>query len=320
MKFNEMQRKENEKRLSQTRENRERNIERIKKNIDEKERLTIQRLNGLMTQKNKTFQEQKEKEKRRIQFIKESLRKSQANINERNKKILEHQEHIDVLVAQLEKNKKKKFLQRAKSQNELYIRSIEKRQNNDRLMLERFDQINQKMENKEKKISKEKKNKIQDLTLRQEDEFIKQYEKQHSILRLNRITNYKNRKKAEEISEKEKKTERNKKKKQILRENKTKLTDSIEKEKQELIVRFENILQKNKKIDAEVVKKLFPEDKELYNKIKNLTDEVYNKCNNDQSKMKKSGENSNIKSDDELVFITQKNKNNQAKSKKKKIK
>jgi hypothetical protein len=273
-----------------------------------------------MTQKNKTFQEQKEKEKRRIQFIKESLRKSQANINERNKKILQHQEHIDVLVAQLEKNKKKKFLQRAKSQNELYIRSIEKRQNNDRLMLERFDQINQKMENKEKKISKEKKNKIQDLTLRQEDEFIKQYEKQHSILRLNRITNYKNRKKAEEISEKEKKTERNKKKKQILRENKTKLTDSIEKEKQELIVRFENILQKNKKIDAEVVKKLFPEDKELYNKIKNLTDEVYNKCNNDQSKVKKSSENSNIKSDDELVFITQKNKNNQAKSKKKKIK
>ena len=93
-------------------------------------------------------------------------------------------------------------------------------------------------------------------------------------------------------------------KKQKLRDNKSKLTDSIEKEKQQLIFRFESVLQKNKPIDAEVVRKLFPDDKKLYEKVKNMQDEIYKKYNSEHSKI-------NAKSnldDNELFFITQKTK------------
>ena len=48
----------------------------------------------------------------------------------------------------------------------------------------------------------------------------------------------------------------------------------MEKEKQELIIKFENALKKKKEIDAEIVKELFPEDEELYNRIKNMTNKV----------------------------------------------
>ena len=63
-------------------------------------------------------------------------------------------------------------------------------------------------------------------------------------------------------------------------ENKAKLANDMEKEKQELIFKFENAFKKKKQIDAEIVKELFPEDEELYNKIKNMTDKMYKTTKN----------------------------------------
>ena len=91
---------------------------------------------------------------------------------------------------------------------------------------------------------------------------------------------YKTEKRNEEILEKEKKIEDFKKKKRELIESKAKLANDMEKEKQELIVKFENALKKKKQIDAEIVKELFPEDEELYNRIKNMTDKMYKNSNN----------------------------------------
>ena len=61
------------------------------------------------------------------------------------------------------------------------------------------------MEKKEKQISKEKKEIIQNLTTKQKDEFIKQFEKQHIIVRLNRVSDYENRIRAEKNIKKTKK-------------------------------------------------------------------------------------------------------------------
>ena len=58
-------------------------------------------------------------------------------------------------------------------------------------------------------------------------------------------------------------------------ENKTKIQNDMEKEKQELIIKFENAFKKKKHIDAEIVKELFPEDEELYNRIKDMTDKMF---------------------------------------------
>ena len=58
-------------------------------------------------------------------------------------------------------------------------------------------------------------------------------------------------------------------------ENKAKIQNDMEKEKQALIIKFENAFKKKKQIDAEIVKELFPEDEELYNRIKDMTDKMY---------------------------------------------
>ena len=61
----------------------------------------------------------------------------------------------------------------------------------------------------------------------------------------------------------------------------------MEKEKQELITKFENALKKKKEIDAEIVKELFPEDEELYNRIKNMTNKIKDNNNNSNNEVKK---------------------------------
>ena len=66
-------------------------------------------------------------------------------------------------------------------------------------------------------------------------------------------------------------------------ESKVKMSEQLNKEKQLLINKFEKALKKTKKIDAELVKELFPEDQNLYNKVKLLTTTLYNIKKVDQS-------------------------------------
>ena len=131
------------------------------------------------------------------------------------------------------------------------------------------------MEEKQEKLDKEKLKKLYDTSIKQEDEFIKQYQKKQSIIRLERINRYKTEKRLEELNEKEQKIEEFKKKKMELIENKAKLTGDMEKEKQNLINKFENTFKKKSQIDAQIVRELFPEDEELYNRIKKMTDKMY---------------------------------------------
>ena len=183
------------------------------------------------------------------------------------------------------------------------------------------------MEQKEKNVSNLRIKRIKSFTTKQESEYIKQYEKRQNIKRLNRINDYKNRKRLDEINEKLKKIEKYKLKKEELRVSKSKLTDSIEREKQKLIEKFETVLQKNKQIDAEVVKELFPEDEDLYQKIKNMTSQIYSKFHTDTNfrnnkKIKySSAEDSyrNESNEEDITFLTQKMNLSTTKNNKNKI-
>ena len=59
------------------------------------------------------------------------------------------------------------------------------------------------------------------------------------------------------------------------------MSDSIERQKIQLIDDLNNAL-KNKELNSELVKELFPEDKKFYEKIKNMTNEIYKKYNNEK--------------------------------------
>ena len=301
--YNEKKELENKERLAKTKLQKEKSIESLKKLLDIKDETTQKRLTGLISKRNQDMQNQKLRFENKLKSVENSRRKTNYNIQQRNDKIIEHQLQVDFNVAKMERQKNKKILERVKSQNYLFLKSLKNRESNFKKLQEKFSEINQKLEDKDKKINEGKMHKIKNRTIKHEDEYIKQYEKQYNIIRLNRITMLRNKKKVEAISKKEKKIQKYKIRKQTLLEKNLILSDSIEKQKVKLIDEFDNALKKSKEINADLVKKLFPEDKKFYDKIKHMTDEVYKKYNSE-----KEIDNSNSKKDKD-IFLTQHNKN-----------
>lgn len=301
--YNEKKELENKERLAKTKLQKEKSIESLKKLLDIKDETTQKRLTGLISKRNQDMQNQKLRFENKLKSVENSRRKTNYNIQQRNDKIIEHQLQVDFNVAKMERQKNEKILERVKSQNYLFLKSLKNRESNFKKLQEKFSEINQKLEDKDKKINEGKMHKIKNRTIKHEDEYIKQYEKQHNIIRLNRITMLRNKKKVEAISKKEKKIQKYKIRKQTLLEKNLILSDSIEKQKVKLIDEFDNALKKSKEINADLVKKLFPEDKKFYDKIKHMTDEVYKKYNSE-----KEIDNSNSKKDKD-IFLTQHNKN-----------
>ena len=301
--YNEKKELENKERLAKTKLQKEKSVESLKKLLDIKDETTQKRLTGLISKRNQDMQNQKLRFENKLKSVENSRRKTNYNIQQRNDKIIEHQLQVDFNVAKMERQKNEKILERVKSQNYLFLKSLKNRESNFKKLQEKFSEINQKLEDKDKKINEGKIHKIKNRTIKHEDEYIKQYEKQHNIIRLNRITMLRNKKKVEAISKKEKKIQKYKIRKQTLLEKNLILSDSIEKQKVKLIDEFDNALKKSKEINADLVKKLFPEDKKFYDKIKHMTDEVYKKYNSE-----KEIDNSNSKKDKD-IFLTQHNKN-----------
>ena len=301
--YNEKKELENKERLAKTKLQKEKSIESLKKLLDIKDETTQKRLTGLISKRNQDMQNQKLRFENKLKSVENSRRKTNYNIQQRNDKIIEHQLQVDFNVAKIERQKNEKILERVKSQNYLFLKSLKNRESNFKKLQEKFSEINQKLEDKDKKINEGKMHKIKNRTIKHEDEYIKQYEKQYNIIRLNRITMLRNKKKVEAISKKDKKIQKYKIRKQTLLEKNLILSDSIEKQKVKLIDEFDNALKKSKEINADLVKKLFPEDKKFYDKIKHMTDEVYKKYNSE-----KEIDNSNSKKDKD-IFLTQHNKN-----------
>ena len=303
--LNEKKEKENKERIIKNKIKKEKSIENLKKLLELKDEITQKRLNGLLTKRHRSIQEQKLKYENKLKSIENAIKKTNYDLQQRNDKILERQLHVDINVARIERQKNEKILERVKSQNFLFLKSLKTRENNFKKLQEKFFEINKKLEYKDKLINEKKIYKSKSRTIKQEDEFIKQYEKQHNIIRLNRISNLKNKKLVEALSKKEKKIEKYKMRKQILMEKNILLGDSIEKQKVKLIDEFDNVLKKSKEINADLVKKLFPEDKKFYDKIKQMTDEVYKKYN-----IEKIDDNNNYNSEkDKEFFLTQHNNN-----------
>ena len=175
------------------------------------------------------------------------------------------------------KQKNEQILERVKSQNNLFLSSVRNRENKFKKLQEKYDGINKRFEDKNKKLTLDKINQMKNMTLKQEDEYIKHLERQFNLKRLNRIAVNKTKKKEAEKKERENQIEMHKKKKLNLKEENVIIGDSIVKEKGKLLEKFDDALKKNKDIDPEFIKELFPEDDKFYNKIKQITDNTYKK-------------------------------------------
>ena len=271
----EKKKEEYEKRLFQSKQTVEENLEKIRQSIEFKHLMTLRRFNNIMEERENNLKKQQEKNKKKYEEIQNQIEKMNKQREKKNQETLRRQKKLELKAIKNEKLRMDKIMEKSKSQQTLYMQTKNRRTLGIKKMEEKFEKMNKEMEEKQEKLDKEKLKKLYDTSIKQEDEFIKQYQKKQSIIRLERINRYKTEKRLEELNEKEQKIEEFKKKKMELIENKAKLTGDMEKEKQNLINKFENTFKKKSQIDAQIVKELFPEDEELYNRIKKMTDKMY---------------------------------------------
>ena len=99
-----------------------------------------------------------------------------------------------------------------------------------------------------------------------------------------RIKEYKNQKRMEELEEKDKKIEEFKIQKLKVMKNKAETSAKIQKEKEEIILKFEQRKKETKEIDCELIKELFPEDIDLYLRMKVLQNEGLNHSQSSDAK------------------------------------
>ena len=282
MLYNEKKEREYKEKIKKNKLEKMNNIEALRKLLDIKEEKTLIRLSGLITKRHKNLQAQKIRYEQKLKSVGDSIRKSKDEIQKRNHRILEHQLQIDFNVSKMEKKKNEKILERAKSQNYLFLNSLKQRENNIIQMQSKFNELYKKSLYKNEKLKEEKIEQMKYRTIKNEKDFIKYYEIQHNLIRLNRINNYKNKKKLEESTQKEKKIVMHKIRKQDLIHKNLLLGNSIEKEKVKLMEEFDKALLKNQEINSDLIKKLFPDDTKFCDKIKQMTDEAYNSYNNEK--------------------------------------
>ena len=236
--------------------------------------MTLERFNKIMEERENKVKERQELSKKKSEKIHNKIEQDRLLKEKRNEEILKKQKTLEENAIKNEQKKIQKIMEKSRSQHTLYLQNKQRRDLGIKQMEEKNEKINKEFEEKQEKFNKDKIKKLYELSVKQEEDFLKQYMKRQNIKRLDRINQYKTERRTEELFEKEQKIENFKKKKKELIENKAKLTNSMEKEKQELIYKFENAFKKKAQIDAEIVKELFPEDEELYGRIKKLTDKL----------------------------------------------
>ena len=170
---------------------------------------------------------------------------------------------------------------RSLSQSELFAQNQEKKDQMREALIEKYNQLEKEMKQKEEKMEKERKKKLYDISMKQEDDYLKLYEKKQNIDKIERINQYKGEKRKEDMRRKEQKMEEFKKMKNELIQSKSKQADKFEKEKEKLIVDFERNFRNKEHFDTnQLIQNLFPtqdlseNDTKLKVKIEQLIEQM----------------------------------------------
>ena len=141
---------------------------------------------------------------------------------------------------------------------------------------------------KDKRIKNDK-----DKIKEREEKNVKMLERNITIQRMLRIQDYKNRLKMEELEEKEKKLSEFKMQKELLALQRAQASTEVQKQKEEVVQKFEKLSRQKKEIEPEMIKELFPGDVELYKNViemkkkqKEIEDNIYKRMENNDKKNK----------------------------------
>jgi hypothetical protein len=151
------------------------------------------------------------------------------------------------------------------------------------------------MDELDQRIAKYKKDEEYKSLKKLQESFVKQVEKDSINKRIQRMKEYKFELKEKEIEDKEKRLELMKHEKQKFQKERKRLNIELQNEKSALINKFNNLVKGKSKIDSEIVKELYPEDEELYQKIKNMQNMYQLSSINEEDDERKENDNNNSK-------------------------
>ena len=223
--------------------------------------------------------EEKNKQKKREEHVLQYLLKTQELQEKKRELYLDKQLHIEqnIFLKNMEQKEKKQSLY-----NKLFSKftvSIENRKHKECEEQKKRQSIIQKMELIDYRIKDIQKKAEMEAIKKREEERLKLYEKNLSIERKNRLTQYKTLQKGEKLIEKDKKMEDLKNQKILLDKKRAEIDMQILREKDDIISKFQKIMEKKSEINPELIKKVFPDDEQLYKKVVNLKEKQL-KCEN----------------------------------------
>ena len=263
---------------------REKSVELLQKNHEKKE----EQLYQLIQKINKKHEENY----KRLQAYYKEMEIKNKKLKSINTKKRSNQEH---LLKSVEEKRQKKiedyYNDNIKKEQNVFISRLIKKQRllyqkmHEDEFLELVQSHKRQIEIKNKKKKDDLENRMEEMDLRitsykKEEEhkslkklqesYVKQIEKEFVNKRIKRMKEYKFELKEKEIEEKEKRLKLMKSEKLKFQNQKKKLNIDLQNEKDDLKNKFNKLVKGKAKIDIEIVKQLYPEDSELYRKIKNM--------------------------------------------------
>lgn len=201
----------------------------------------------------------------------ESLMKSMVEL--RKKKLEDYyndnmKKEQNIIISKL--MKKRKVLNQKMHEEEFLELVNDNKQQIELKNKKKKNDLENKMEKIDHRITHYKKEEGHKSLIKLQESFVKQVEKNFTNKRIQRIKKYNFELKEKEMEEKEKKIDLMKNEKIKFQNERKKMNVELQNEKYLLMNKFNHLIKGKSKINVEVIKQLYPEDEQLYKKIKNM--------------------------------------------------
>ena len=220
--------------------------------------------------KEKKIQLEAEKNKEKTKMINENLIQLSKRRERSFVKMFKKYDKIEQNVLLQNMERKKNSNDMIKEMNKYKELTVENRKKLSQEKQKKLEENEKKKEKQIEKYNEMKKRMEEENLLKKEQEKIKNIEKANLIKRKMKIAEYQNKLKMNELEEKEKKIQMFKIQREKLAQQRIETSIGIEKKKEAIMKRFDNLMKQNKEIDPQTIKDVFPDDEELYKKVTEL--------------------------------------------------
>jgi hypothetical protein len=232
-----------------------------------KEKNTEKILEKYLDTREKKLNEEKIKTKRKKEHILKYLKKNEEEQEKFRKLYFDKKMKLEETITNRvmtrdDNNKTKAQKEEKKYKNTVKNRQILEKENDKRKMkmLKKISSIDERLKDKRKKSEKDK-------IKEREERNARMLERNIIIQRMLRIQDYKNRLKMDELEVKEKKLSEFKLQKEKLAIQRAQASTEVQKQKEEILQKFERLSRQKKEIEPEMIRELFPGDVELYRNV-----------------------------------------------------